>query len=145
MNEIKKNPFVYICIILVILSCVLGADLFNTGKRITEIEGVTKELRKQNRGFKLGFDIISRESQKREKVNRELRSAIEQLEKDKGRYTGDLDSIYTELNIAKRELDRIRREAEARSREAIEAGEDIGREIEILGEIITEIEKGKID
>jgi len=151
MNEkIIKDAFklifhIFGIFFILLIIFLLGLRNYNDSGTIRQLEDNTRELRKENSGFKLGFDIISRESRERGKINTELRNTVGKLEKDKRRYTDDLDRIYRELESTNRELDRIRRETEARSQEAIRESEEIRREIDNFGKIIESIEKGKND
>ena len=144
----KINIFFIISIILffaLVGICVFfGKNLYSDSDTIRQLEENTRELRKENNGFKLGFGIISRESRKRGEDNRELRKTVTEIEEDKRRYTNDLDSVNKELERTNKELDRLRREAEDRNREAIAASGELGEDIEQLGKIIESIEKNPI-
>jgi len=141
----KINIFFIISIILffalVGICMFFGKNLYSDSDTIRQLEENTRELRKENSGLKLGFDIISRESRKRREINTELRKTINGIEKDKRRYTEDIERVSGELERTNRKLDRLRKEAETRSQEAIAAGGEIRREIEELGKIIESIEK----
>jgi len=148
MNE-KISPWVIISIILFFLftgtGVFFGKILYDNSDTIKQLKELNTEIGKEVRGFKFGFKIISKESRRRGEINTELRKTVDDIETDKRRYQENLDSVYNQLTDTTKELDRLRREAEERSKQAVEAGEGIRREIERIDEIITAIENRQVD
>jgi len=144
MNE-KINIFflIYIFLLIVMVGiCVFfGTFLHSDRNTIQQLERNNTELEKGFRGFKDGFNIISKESSERLEIIRNLQNSNTEFREDKERFRKDFNKIYSELRKANTELDRLREDAEIRSREAIGASERIRNNIGKLESIIESIEK----